>query len=233
MKLTVGNRNYSSWSLRAYLAVARTGADCVVAMTPLYMSGNADFGGGSVTASPSGLVPWLEDDGLVIWDSLAITEYLAERYPQAGLWPHDARERAEARSVCAEMHSGFAALRSSMGMDLRSRHPRPASPRLERDIDRVNAVWTSLRQRFAARGPFAFGAFSAVDCFYLPVAARFRTYGVHLSAAAGDTRARCWNGRRSWNGINLRRTNLTSSKAWTAKLRGGNHRAHDVLQNRI
>ncbi|HYG66772.1 MAG TPA: glutathione S-transferase, partial [Anaeromyxobacteraceae bacterium] len=126
----------------------------------------------------------LEDGDVRVWDSLAIAEYLAERHP--GLWPADRAARAWARSVCAEMHSGFQALRSEMSMDVRARRPqRKRSPALLRDVARVETIWNETRQRFGAGGPLLFGAFTIADAFYAPVAFRFRTYGVELPGDAG------------------------------------------------
>jgi glutathione S-transferase len=119
-----------------------------------------------------------------VWDSLAIAEYLAERHP--GLWPADPRARARARSTCAEIHSGFQALREGMSMDVRARRPqRKRSPAILADISRIQALWSAARSEFGKGGPFLFGAFSVADAFYGPVAFRFRTYGVELPGEPG------------------------------------------------
>jgi glutathione S-transferase len=130
-------------------------------------------------------VPFLRDGALGIWDSLAIVEYLAERHPQAGLWPADAAARAVARSVCAEMHSSFTALRESMPMDLQANAPgKGHTPEALADAARIQALWRECRERFGAGGPHLFGAFTAADCFYAPVVFRFLSYGVPLDATA-------------------------------------------------
>jgi glutathione S-transferase len=135
-------------------------------------------------ALPGGRVPVLEDGDAFVWDSLAIAEYLAERHP--GLWPADPIARAWARSICAEMHSGFGALRSEMSMDVRARRPqRKRSPALLADIARVETIWSTTRERFGRGGPLLFGAFTIADAFYAPVAFRFQTYGVEPHGEAG------------------------------------------------
>jgi glutathione S-transferase len=137
--------------------------------------------------SPSGKVPALETNGLVVFDSLAILEFLAERHPELGLWPSSTAARALARSLAAEMHSGFMALRNEMPMDLLSRLPAPAiGEDLERDIRRIVAIWREARVRHGRGGPFLFGAFSSADAMFAPVATRFRTYGIDLSAFGDD-----------------------------------------------
>jgi len=182
MQLYIGNKNYSSWSLRGWLVTKLSGVPFEERLVSL-----DGLGGNPATQafSPSSLVPVLHDGEVVVWDSLAIAEYLAERHP--GMWPADARARAFARSITAEMHSGFSALRSDMTMCIRERvDVRPWSPALARDIDRVTAIWTEARTRFGGAGPFLFGAFSIADCFYAPVAFRFQTYGVAPAGAAGE-----------------------------------------------
>ena len=139
--------------------------------------------------SPSGLVPCLVDSGTepqtVVWDSLAIAEYLAERHK--GLWPADSRARAWARSICAEMHSGFRTVRNEMAMCIKERvDVRPWSAGLQRDIERIGMIWSETRKRFGGGGGMLFGNFSAADAFYGPVANRFRTYDVHPAGAAGE-----------------------------------------------
>ena len=179
--LYVGNKNYSSWSLRGWLAAKLSGAPFREVSVRLVGRGpnpaNRAF-------SPSGLVPALHDGEVVVWDTLAIGEYLAERHP--GMWPADARARAHARSITAEMHSGFSALRNEMSMCIRERlDVRPWSDPLRADIDRITALWTDTRARFGGGGPFLFGAFSLADCFYAPVVFRFQTYLVDPPGAAG------------------------------------------------
>jgi glutathione S-transferase len=145
---------------------------------PLY---RADSKEALLAHSPAGKVPVLEHGERVVWDSLAIIEYLAETFRAAGLWPQDAAARALARSISAEMHAGFAALRRGMPMDLREHLPgQGRSDAVAADVERVTAIWRECRARFGAGGSFLFGAFSAADAMYAPVAARFRTYGVAL-----------------------------------------------------
>jgi glutathione S-transferase len=126
-------------------------------------------------------VPVLHVDGLTIWDTLAIAEFLHERRPDAGLWPRPAGARARARSVSAEMHSGFGELRSQMPMDIRGRHTVPMTPELRADIERVQALWAECRDSYGRGGVYLFGAWCAADAMFAPVVSRFRTYGVTLS----------------------------------------------------
>jgi glutathione S-transferase len=181
MKLYIGNKNYSSWSLRGWLAVKLSGepfeeiAVALVGRTP--NPANLSF-------SPSGLVPCVHDGDIVVWDSLAIATHLAERHPD--MWPADAAARAWARSISAEMHSGFSALRNGMTMCIRERvDVRPWSQALAADIERVTDIWNESRRRFSAGGAFLCGRYSLADCFYGPVAFRFQTYGVKPDGAAG------------------------------------------------
>jgi len=180
MLLVVGNRNYSSWSLRAALAVRHFGIDCREERVALFEPGYKEK---ILRHSPGGKVPALVDGALTIWESLAIGEYLAEKFPGLGLWPADAAARAHARSVSAEMHAGFGALRSAMPMNLRSRYPgKGRSPQVDADIARVSAIWIDCLARYG--GPFLFGAFTFADAMYAPVATRFVTYGVALDPVA-------------------------------------------------
>lgn len=182
MKATLycGNRNYSSWSIRASLAIRHSGLACEEVVIPL---DRPDTAGRIGAVSPSGRVPVLHVDGLVIWDSLAIIEYLHERFPEAGVWPREPSARALARSVSAEMHSGFTALRSEMPMDLRNSKPKAASAEVRADIDRIESIWAACRTVYGRGGDYLFGAWSAADAMYAPVVSRFRTYGVSLSVA--------------------------------------------------
>ncbi len=181
-KLYVGNRNYSSWSMRGSLLVRQSGIACDEIVIPL----DRDDSHARIAAvSPSRRVPVLHADGLVVWETLAIAEFLHERRPDAGLWPNDAAARACARSVSAEMHSGFAELRARMPMDVRARHTVPLTPELAADIARIDALWNMCRTTYGRGGEFLFGAWSAADAMFAPVVSRFRTYGVELSAVAG------------------------------------------------
>jgi glutathione S-transferase len=179
--LYIGNKNYSTWSLRGWLLVRLTGAP----FTEKVVSLNANEQAGVYKDfSPSGLVPCLVDGDNIVWDSLAIAEYLAERHP--GVWPGDSRARARARSICAEMHSGFRHLRSEMAMCIRERDDvRPWAPALVREIDRMAVIWNETLTRFGGEGGMLFGTFCAADAFFAPVAFRFRTYGVEPPGEAG------------------------------------------------
>jgi glutathione S-transferase len=178
--LYIGNKNYSSWSLRGWLATKVSGApfrEVGIQLRGTYNPDNRAF-------SPTGLVPALHDGTTAVWDSLAISEYLAERHPN--MWPADPVSRAWARSIAAEMHSSFAALRNDMTMCIRERlDVRPWSDALATNIARVEEIWTESRRRFSAGGDFLCGAFSLADVFYAPVAYRFQTYGVQPAGAAG------------------------------------------------
>jgi glutathione S-transferase len=180
LTLIIGNKNYSSWSLRAWLAVRQAGLEAKEIVIPLDEPG---YKTEILKHSPSGRVPCLIDGDLKIWDSLAIGEYVAERVPEAGLWPDDLGVRAIARAVSAEMHSGFSALREHMPMNVRSRFPKEGrKPGVQEDIDRIRAIWRGCRSRHGADGPFLFGRFTIADAMYAPVVSRFRTFAVELGA---------------------------------------------------
>lgn len=184
LTLVIGNKNYSSWSLRPWLAMRVAGIPFQEVRIPLYRPDTlADL----KARSPSGLVPLLQDGDLKVWDSLAICEYLAERFPERGLWPTDAAARAQARAFSAEMHAGFAGLRGAMSMNIRRRYPgRGRTPECLSDIERVLAIWRDCRARFGAGGAFLFGGFGIADAMYAPVVLRFQTYAVALEGAAAD-----------------------------------------------
>ena len=182
-QLYLGNKNYSSWSLRGFLAMKLSGAPFVE--RPESLSNTGEPNPANRSFSPTGRVPCLHDGATVVWDSLAIAEYLAERHP--GMWPADPAVRAWARSIAAEMHSGFSTLRSEMTMCVRERvDVRPWSAGLDRDVARVTEIWNEGRRRFAQGGPYLCGAYSLADAFYAPVAFRFRTYSVAPKGAAAD-----------------------------------------------
>ena len=170
MILVIGNKNYSSWSLRPWLAMTVLGIPFQEQRIPLYVEGAKE----KLRAySPAGKVPCLVDGEQRVWDSLAILETLAERHP--GVWPADPAQRARARSISAEMHSGFANLRNHMSMNIRKRYPgKGRTPEVLAEIARVVEIWSERR------GPFLFGAFTAADAMYAPVVLRFRTYEVEL-----------------------------------------------------
>lgn len=190
LQLVIGNKNFSSWSLRPWLLLKQAGLPFREIPVRLRQT---DTKAQILAHSPSGKVPALIDGDLTVWDSLAICEYLAEKASlnHVDLWPADPKARAEARSVSAEMHSGFAALRQQMSMEVAASRPGEGqTPEVLADIARIAALWTSCRERFAAAGPFLFGDFSVADAMYAPVAFRFHTYGVELpplAAAYRDT----------------------------------------------
>ena len=184
--LLIGSRNFSSWSLRGWLAMKLTGSPFETKLFNFHTPERAQI----ASASPSGLVPALSvaRPGLapfMVWDSLAIGEYLAEAFPGARLWPDDVFARARARSVSAEMHSGFAELRRTCPMDIGARVANhPLSDETKRNVERIQYLWRECRRDFGAGGDFLFGAFGLADCFYAPVVTRFATYGISLDATA-------------------------------------------------
>jgi glutathione S-transferase len=186
MELVVGTKKWSTWSMRPWLVLKHTGAPFTETLIPLREAETTEWA--IRPHSPSGLVPALKDGDLTVWDSLAICEYLAEKFD--GLWPADPAARAQARAAAAEMHSGFASLRGECPMDL-SAEPRVAelSEATHKDIRRIVALWNDMLRRHG--GPFLAGGWSIADAFFTPVATRFRTYGVMLSdfgdaGAAGE-----------------------------------------------
>jgi len=183
VKLVIGNKNYSSWSLRPWLVLEHFAIPYEEVRIPLYRPESRDA---ILRWSPSGHVPVLLDGDLAIWDSLAICEYVAELPGTRGAWPEDRARRAQARSVAAEMHSGFGALRNTMHMNVRARDRSvPVTPEVAADVARVREIWRTCRERAAGEGPWLFGAFSIADAMFGPVAWRFRTYGVACDGAAG------------------------------------------------
>lgn len=184
LTLIIGNKNYSSWSMRPWLALKHTGAPFREVRIPLYTPESKPQ---ILAYSPSGKVPALRDGDLTVWDSLAVCEYLAERFPQTRLWPADPAARAVARSICAEMHAGFQELRKNMSMNIRRALPgRGMTPEVARDIERIKQIWRDCRKAYGRGGPFLFGGFTIADAFYAPVVLRFRTYAVE---ADPETRA--------------------------------------------
>ena len=176
--LIIGNKNYSSWSLRGWLAVKQSG----IAFNEILVDlGEPDFKETLRSHSRAAKVPVLIDGGLEIWDTLAIIEYLSERRPEAGLWPSDQAARAKARSIAAEMHSSFGAVRNAMPMNMRKSLPgRGREPGVREDIERITEIWRDCRSAAADSGDFLFGAWSAADAMYAPVVSRFKTYAVEL-----------------------------------------------------
>jgi glutathione S-transferase len=187
MKLVIADKNYSSWSMRPWVLMKHFGIEFEEILIRLAQD---DTAARISQFSPSGRVPALiiEQDR-VVWDSLAIAEALAERYPQHALWPRDAAARAHARSVSAEMHSGFGALRNAMPMNIRAHLPgQGATPEALADVARIDALWSECLAQYG--GPFLFGEFTIADAMFAPVAMRFNTYVPALSAAAGSYVAR-------------------------------------------
>ena len=190
LKLAIGNKNYSSWSMRPWLALRASDIPFVETLIPLYTDNPADKDQ-ILSFSRAGKVPVLVDGDVTVWDSLAIIEYIAERYPEKKLWPDDVAARAHARSVCAEMHSGFVALRNECGMNLhRPIRPVVLSADAKANVARIEEIWRECRARYGAKGPvkgpFLFGRFGAADAMYAPVVHRFRTYAIDV---APDTKA--------------------------------------------
>jgi glutathione S-transferase len=185
LKLVIGNKNYSSWSMRPWVALRAAGIAFEEVQIPLY-TGEPDKQR-ILDVTPSGKVPALVDGDITVWDSLAIIEYLAERFPRTGLWPEDRAGRAHARSISAEMHSGFAALRNECGMNLRRPvGAKPLSQNARADIARVQQIWSDCRARYGKTGPYLFGPFSAADAMYAPVVHRFRTYAIDVAPPVRD-----------------------------------------------
>jgi glutathione S-transferase len=175
-KLIIGNKNYSSWSLRPWLLLKGFNIpfeeQCIKFNTEEFVKTVTQY-------SPTGQVPVLIDGDVIVWDSLSIAEYLAEKH--AMMWPGDTTQRAIARSFCAEMHAGFRALRSRLPMNVRRNYPVAPEPDVAKDIARIEAIWTAARRRAKSNGPYLFGAFSIVDAYFAPVVWRFNTYDVKVN----------------------------------------------------
>jgi glutathione S-transferase len=202
-RLVIGNRNYSSWSMRAWVLMTELGIGFDELLVKFGDFG-ADWRARIAPHSPSGQVPVLWLEGEPVWDTLAITETLAERH--SGVWPDDARARSMARSACAEMHAGFRALRHAMPMNIRGSYPGCGlTDEVRADIDRIVALWGECRSRFGGDGAMLFGGFSAADAFFAPVVMRFATYAPPLPDHA---RAYCDAVQR-----------LASVRAWCAAAR--------------
>jgi len=181
LTIYLGNKNYSSWSLRPWLVLKRTTVAFDEVVIPLFQPGSRET---ALKYSPSGRLPVLHHGDVTIWESLAICEYLAESFPTFELWPKDPAARAIARSVSVEMLSSFQALRQHMPMNVRSSFPgRGVTPEVQSDINRVMAIWRDCRTRFGeGNGEFLFGPFTIADAMYAPVVSRFRTFKVPLDA---------------------------------------------------
>ena len=178
MKLIVGNKNYSSWSLRPWLLMTHA----EIPFEEIVLSFNdPNFKARVGQYSPAGKVPVLVDSDLVVWDTLAIVEYLAEKFPQRNIWPKHTAARAHARSICAEMHSNFAAMRAAMPMNCELKLKwMPLDHAVQRDVARVLSIWSACRTQFGKTGRFLFGDFTAADAYYAPVVRRFLGFDVEL-----------------------------------------------------
>jgi glutathione S-transferase len=182
LKLIIGNKNYSSWSFRPWIAMKAAG----IPFEETVISLNApDFKDQLLKISGTGKVPALVDGSVHVWESLAILEHLAEKFPASRLWPSDPVARAHARAIAAEMHAGFVPLRQALPMNFwRPVQPRPLADEVTANVRRIDAMWTDCRRRFGHDGPFLFGPFGAGDAMYAPVVSRFHTYAVEVGAAS-------------------------------------------------
>jgi glutathione S-transferase len=198
--LYIGNKNYSSWSLRAWFLLSEAGIDFEEVRLPL---DTPEFPKRIREVSPAGRVPVLHLQGRPVWDTLAIAETVAERWPDRRLWPSDAAARAHARSVSAEMHSGFSALRQAMPMNCRAMGRRVTmSDAVAADVERIRSIWADCAERYVEKGDEAgwlFGRFSIADAMYAPVVFRFRTYGVNVTESASAYPARVLNSKAIQN----------------------------------
>jgi glutathione S-transferase len=180
LKLIIGNKNYSSWSFRPWIAMKVAG---IVFDEQVISLNDPDFKRTVLAVSRNGKVPALDDGGVHVWESIAILEYLADKFPQAGLWPSDPPARAHARAIAAEMHAGFLALRHECPMNFwRPVKRRDLSPDAMANVARIDAMWTDCRARCGQGGPFLFGAFGAADAMFVPVVSRLHTYAVEVGA---------------------------------------------------
>jgi len=206
MKLLIGNKNYSSWSMRPWVLLTHFDIPFEEVMARFdSFAPDSTFKATVAALSPAGKVPILvEDDGFSVWDTLAIAEYVAEKHPDKALWPRDARQRARARSVCAEMHSGFGALRSCFGMNIEASLPEVGArvlaenPQARADLDRMVELWQEALA--GSGGPFLFGDYSIVDAYFAPVVTRMRTYALPVPAdvAAYMASALAAKGTAAW-----------------------------------
>jgi len=183
LRLIIGNKNYSSWSMRPWIAMKVAGLPFEETLLPLYRPGSRDE---VLKYSPAGKVPVLIDGDAVVWESLAILEHLAERFPAAKLWPQDRAARGMARSISAEMHAGFVDLRSHFPMNMRRDRARrrELTPGAAANVQRIDEMWQDALRRFGGEGPFLFGAFCAADAMYAPVVSRFASYSIPVSEVA-------------------------------------------------
>ena len=184
MQLVIGNKNYSSWSLRPWIAMKALGIPFEEVLIPFGTPiGNPEFKQRLAAYTPVGLVPVLIDGDTHVWETLAILEYVAEKFPERGLWPAEPKARAEARALASEMHAGFSALRGECPMNMRRPVRERALPgQVLADVARIETMWSDCRARHG--GPFLFGKFSAADAMYAPVVSRFHTYGIKANREA-------------------------------------------------
>ncbi|MBV9433034.1 MAG: glutathione S-transferase family protein [Hyphomicrobiales bacterium] len=184
LTLVIGNKNYSSWSLRAWIAMTAAGIAFDEVFIPLALPDTKER---IKKHSPAGKLPVLVDGDATVWESLAILEHLAERFPKAGLWPSEPAARAHARSIAAEMHAGFQALRGHCPMNLWRPVERLAlTSEVEANVERITEIWRTARERFGKGGPFLFGSFGAADAMFAPVATRFHTYDIPCDRVSRD-----------------------------------------------
>ncbi len=183
LTLVIGNRNYSSWSLRAWLYLRESGLE----FEEVFISLHVGIWREEVAKyTPAGRVPVLIDDDITVWDSMAIMAYLLDRYPDVVGWPPDPMERALAQSISAEMHSGFLAIREGLPQNIRIRRPATVSEVCRAQIGRVQDIWSDCRERFGHRGPWLFGDLGIVDVMFVPVALRFVSYGIPVEGRAAE-----------------------------------------------
>ena len=176
MILIIGNKNYSSWSMRPWVLAQHFKIPVQEIVIPLFQPGSKEK---ILKYSPSGKVPVLKNGKVIVWESLAICEYLAEKFPKKNLWPKDRAARAAARAVSSEMHAGFMNLRKACPMNVRAKKPLPeVPPDVQKDAERIQRLWEDCRKRFGKGGDFLFGKFSIADAMFAPVVWRFRTYGI-------------------------------------------------------
>jgi len=191
LQLTIGNKNYSSWSMRPWVLLKQAGIPFAETLVRFDSMGpGSDFRKNMQKINPAGLVPVLVDEGFAVWDTLAIAEYLAEKFPEKQLWPKDVKARARARSNCAEMHSGFGALRSACGMNIEASFPQIGAivwrdnPAVRADVQRIVAMWTEALEQHG--GPMLFGDFSIADAYFAPVCVRLKNFSLPVPGHITD-----------------------------------------------
>lgn len=205
LRLFIGNKNYSSWSMRPWVLLKQAGIPFQEVMVRFdAFDGDSEFKRAILKVNPAGRVPALADDGFVVWDTLAIAEYLAEKFPDRKLWPQDAKARARARSVCAEMHAGFAALRSHCPMNIEASLPQAGAivwrdqPAVRADVQRIVQMWSELLEQH--KGPMLFGEFGIADAYFAPVCMRIKNYALPVPGHITDyvRRVCALSGVKAW-----------------------------------